>query len=528
MSRTAPSARRRVVVVGGGLAGLVAAFEIGADPAYDVWVLEGSAEPGGKLRLAEVAGVAVDVGAEAMLARRPEGVALARRLGLEVAHPATSASRVWTRGALRPLPRSLMGVPLDLDDLAASGVLSARGLARVRAGEPGDLAPPAPGEDLSVARLVGDRLGTELVDRLVDPLLGGVYAGRAAELSARATVPQLVARAERGPLLVAGPAEPAGPLVSGPLVSGPSTSGRSMSGPSMSGSSMSGPVFAGIPGGMGRLVAALVGSGRFRLRTEAPVRALHRAGPGAGDGADGIRGFRLTVGSAANPEVVEAADVVLATPAAAAARLLAGEVPAAAARLAEIESASVAVVTLAFRARDLLPDGRAGSGRTPSGGWGSGFLVPAVDGRRIKAATFSFAKWDWVRAAGRKADGEDLLLLRTSLGRHREERTLQVPDEDLVAASRADLRAALGLSARPVDAQVQRWGGGLPQYLVGHGDRVAGIRSALAASQAAAGPGAGWLAVCGAAYDGVGIPAVISSARRAAAQVVTRPGTMEP
>jgi oxygen-dependent protoporphyrinogen oxidase len=155
----------------------------------------------------------------------------------------------------------------------------------------------------------------------------------------------------------------------------------------------------------------------------------------------------------------------------------------------------MAVVTLAFREADLpaVP--------------GSGFLVPPVDGRTIKAATFSFAKWDWVRAAGATSGG--LLLMRTSVGRHREESVLQVPDEELVAASLADLADATGLAARPVDSRVQRWGGGLPQYAVGHLDRVARIREAVAAV-----PG---LAVCGAAYDGVGIPAVIASARRAAA-----------
>jgi oxygen-dependent protoporphyrinogen oxidase len=129
-------------------------------------------------------------------------------------------------------------------------------------------------------------------------------------------------------------------------------------------------------------------------------------------------------------------------------------------------------------------------------------LVPPVEGRDIKATTFSFAKWDWVRAAG-----GDLRLLRTSLGRHREEATLQRDDDELVTASLADLRTIAGIEAAPVDRHVQRWGGGLPQYAVGHLDRVARIRSAVAAV-----PG---LAVCGAAYDGVGVPAVIASARRA-------------
>ena len=134
--------------------------------------------------------------------------------------------------------------------------------------------------------------------------------------------------------------------------------------------------------------------------------------------------------------------------------------------------------------------------------------MPPVDGRAVKAATFSFAKWDWVRAAG---GAEDLLILRTSLGRYGEEQTLQVSDDELVRASLADLEAATGLVATPVDAVVQRWGGGLPQYAVGHLDRVARIRAAVAAV-----PG---LAVCGAAYDGVGIAACIASGHRAVTDI---------
>jgi oxygen-dependent protoporphyrinogen oxidase len=155
------------------------------------------------------------------------------------------------------------------------------------------------------------------------------------------------------------------------------------------------------------------------------------------------------------------------------------------------------VVTFAFRARDCPVVA------------GSGFLVPPGAGRAVKAATFSFAKWAWVREAG----GEELLVMRCSLGRHREERQLQRTDEELVEVALRDLADAVGLSVRPVDAHVQRWGGGLPQYAVGHLDRVAAIRSAVARL-----PG---VAVCGAAYDGVGIPACISSAHRAADEVLT-------
>jgi oxygen-dependent protoporphyrinogen oxidase len=135
----------------------------------------------------------------------------------------------------------------------------------------------------------------------------------------------------------------------------------------------------------------------------------------------------------------------------------------------------------------------------------SGFLVPAVDGRRIKASTYSFSKWAWVGAASA------LRILRASIGRHREEWSLQASDEELVSHVVTDLRTATGQAIEPVDAHVQRWGGGLPQYAVGHLERVASIRASVAEV-----PG---LAVCGGAYDGVGIPAVIASARRAVASL---------
>lgn len=460
-----------MVVVGGGIAGLAAAYLL-AGRGHTVTVLEGSPEVGGKLRRAEVGGVVVDVGAEAMLNRRPEAVDLARAVGLDLVHPATTSSRLWTRGALRPLPRSVMGIPTDLDQLAASGVLSDAGMARLR--EEPSLPPTELEGDTSVAALVGARLGEEVVDRLVEPLLGGVYAGHAASLSARAALPQVVALLEQGSLLEAAAALPAAPDT---------------------------PVFAGIRGGIGRLPQALVERGGFTVRTGVTVRELRRATGGATDpAAPRAAAYQLVTGPTAQPELVEADAVVLATPAAPTARLLGELAPRAAAALAEIEYASMAIVTLAFRAEDVLSTGSTAES-------GSGFLVPPVDGRAIKAATFSFAKWDWVREAG---DG--LLVLRTSLGRHREEAALQVPDEELVAASLSDLRAATGLAARPVASHVQRWGGGLPQYAVGHLDRVARVRAAVAEV-----PG---LAVCGAAYDGIGIPACIASARAAVAALL--------
>jgi protoporphyrinogen/coproporphyrinogen III oxidase len=459
-----------VVVVGGGIAGLAAGAAVRrAAPHVDVLVLEASPSIGGKLARAEVGGVIVDVGAEAMLNRRPEATTLAREVGLgdRLVHPATTTANLWTRGQVRRMPRTLMGVPTDARALAESGVISKPGLARVAM----DAVLPATrldGQDVSVGWLVEERFGREVVDRLVEPLLGGVYAGHAREISARAAVPQVVGLLDRDKSMMKAAAA--------------ATSATSDV-----------PVFAGLIGGLGQLPGAIVRSAGLTVRTDATVRDLARA-------ADG--GWHLVVGPTANAEILHADAVVLAAPARPTGRLLSDVVPDAALELARIEYASMAIVTLAFRAREMP--------RTE----GSGFLVPPVDKRVVKAATYSFAKWDWVREAGAGAAGgaDDVLVLRCSIGRHHEEQVLQRPDEELVEAAVEDVADAIGLCVRPVDWHVQRWGGALPQYAVGHLDRVRNIRTAVAAV-----PG---LAVCGAAYDGLGIPACIASAETAATQVL--------
>jgi len=461
-----------VAVVGGGISGLAAALFLAERPGLRVTVLEAADAIGGKLRAAEVAGLSVDVGAETMLARRPEGVELARRVGLgaDLVAPATSAAGLWTRGAIRPLPLGqVMGVPGDLRALAASGVLARPALGRVALDR---LLPATPldralaaGEDVAVGRYVAARLGRAVVDRLVEPLLGGVYAGRADELSLLATVPALAAAAGDQRSLLAAAARVAA-----------------------AGAGRTEPVFAGLRGGVARLADAVAAAAGAEIRTATTVRALRRT----------PSGWELTLGPTRAPGLLTADAVVLALPARPAARLLAGEVPAAAVELAGVDYASVALVTLA------LP---AGSFAAPPEG--SGFLVPPVDGREVKAATFSSVKWGWLAEAAGLAG---LVVVRCSFGRYGETHVLQRDDAELVAAAVRELRAATGLRGTPVDAHVMRWGGSLPQYAVGHLDRVSRVRSAVDEV-----PG---LAVCGAAYDGVGIPACVASARRAADRVL--------
>ncbi|MEV0094607.1 protoporphyrinogen oxidase [Streptomyces sp. NPDC050738] len=450
-----------VIVVGGGISGLAAAHRLLAS-GVRVTVLEGSGLLGGKLLSGEIEGVRTDFGAESILARRPEGIGLARAVGLGDAlqPPAIAAASLWNRGRLVPMPKGhVMGVPGDAQ--ALTGVLSDEGMRRIAL----DLELPRTeiGEDTALGEYVAARMGREVVDRLVEPLLGGVYAGDVYRTSMRSSVPALYEAARSHDTLTGAvrsiqqrtPANPA-------------------------------PVFAGLEGGIGTLPAAVADAIRAAggdIQVHRPVHELRRT----------QAGWRLRT----DDGFLEADAVVLAAPAWAASALLASESPAASAELAAVEYASMSLVTLAFRRTEVnLPQG-------------SGFLVPPVDGHTIKASTFSSQKWAW-------ADRDpELVLLRTSMGRYGDEEHLHREDTDLVDVSLSDLGEATGLSAKPVASAVTRWIGGLPQYPVGHRERVARVRTAVAAL-----PG---LSVCGAAYDGVGIPACIAGAQRAADEILATP-----
>ena len=445
----------QVVVIGAGIAGLAAAHRL-LERGARVTVLEASDRVGGKLLPGEVAGARVDLGAESMLARRPEAVALAREVGLadRLQPPATATASLWTRGALRPFPKGhVMGVPGTASALA--GVLSEEGLARIE--RDAELPRTEVGDDVAVGEYVAERLGREVVDRLLEPMLGGVYAGDAYRISMRSAVPQLFQVARTHTSLTEGVRELQAKAVA---------------------AQQTGPVFMGIRGGIGTLPLAVADSVRARggeILTRTPVTELRRTPEGDWRVGSGEREWR--------------ADAVVV-----AARLLRAETPGAAAELDAVEYASMALVTLAYR-RDgaALPDG-------------SGFLVPPVDGRTIKASTFASRKWGWIAD-----ENPDLVVLRTSVGRYGETEILRRDDSELVEISRHDLKAATGLDATPVDTRVTRWDDGLPQYPVGHHARVARIREHIARL-----PG---LAVCGAPYDGVGIPACIASAYAAVDQI---------
>lgn len=460
----------RVAIVGGGITGLAAAVRLRdrAPTGTEITVYEQSGRLGGKLRTGELAGGPVEFGAESFLMRDPAGgesaaVTLIRRLGLagSIVHPTVGQAALVVDGGLRPVPGgTLVGVPGDLDRVAA--VAQPAAAADRDGGAP--LLPPD--ADVSVGALVRDRLGDEVVDRLVDPMLGGVYAGRADDLSLVTTMPAL-ARAARVQHTLVG-------AVRAAQAAAPRAPGA--------------PVFGTLAGGLSTLVEAAARESGATIRRDAAVRELHPT----------PTGWRLTVGPTREPEFVEADAVLLAVPARPAARLLAVPAPEVARAVGGLDYASVALVTMALPEPEL-PEL-------------SGFLVPATEGLLIKASTFFTTKWGHLR----RPDG--LALVRASVGRYGDETSLQLTDDDLVATVHRELSKVLGTPLpAPVARHVQRWGGALPQYTPGHLGRVAAARTALRAAHPT-------LALAGAGYDGVGIPVCVRSGETAAEEIITALG----
>ncbi|WP_134731806.1 protoporphyrinogen oxidase [Amycolatopsis nivea] len=462
---------KHVAVVGGGISGLVAAYRVRRllGDRVTITVFESTPAIGGKLRTAEVGGVSYDVGAEAFLARRPEMVSLVEEVGLadHLVHPTKARAKIHAGGSVQSLPPgTVMGVPASADSVA--GVLSEDGRSAVE--KERSLGPVELGEgDVPLGPLLRTRFGDELVDRLVDPLLGGVYAGGADGLGLRATMPGLANAIESG----------AGSLTEAAASLLPKTPGTA-------------PVFGSLTGGLRGLLDRLLELSGAELRTSSTVRALTRT----------PSGWRLEFGAAAPAHApadspVDADAVLLAVPAPAARKLLDGVVPAASTAFGEVELASMAVVAFAFPPCTELPDASGiliGAGERDAEG------VPYAS----KAFTFSSNKWAHLGAAGP-------VLVRGSVGRFGEPGALNGDDDALVAAVRADLARLAGVTAKPIDTLVTRWGGGLPQYGTGHLERVTRIEKAVADV-----PG---LAVAGATLHGVGLPACVATADAAARRI---------
>ena len=455
-----------VVVIGGGISGLAAAYRLNvATHAPRVTVLESSNRLGGKIVSSPFGGVNVDEGPDAFLARVPDAINLCKELGIDSAFISTASKGAFiaTRGKLRRLPDGLMlGVPTRLRQVAMSGIVSPLGLARAGL----DLVLPDSwnGHDESVGHLISRRMGREVAERLVDPLVGSINASDTFELSAQMSTPQIAEAARKHRSLIMGLRE---------LQSKQTAS--------------SGPMFYSFEAGVGllvdRLVAALTD---VDLKTNTAVSALSTDATGR---------YVITAGG----ETIVADAVVMATPAHVTSKLVASIAPAAAEILGTIEYASVALVTMAFRSTDIGVDLD-----------GSGLLVPQPEGLLMTAASFGHRKWPhWQRA------NPDRVVLRISAGRYGDDRAMHLDDDELVDTLAREAAQLLDITGPVLEWRVSRWPSSFPQDRPGHSEVVGRAEAALAS----AAPG---IELTGSSYRGVGIPACIRQGNEAAGRIIDR------
>lgn len=463
------------MIVGGGISGLAAAHRLAtqaAPGALRITLLESQDRVGGWVRTESFAGRPVDFGPDSLLVRMPWAAELAREVGIEddLVAPGEGGAFLLSRGKLRTLPPGILaGLPGGPMPFVRSGLLGPLGM--LRAGLDLVLPANAPDGDESIGHLIRRRLGKQTLERVIDPLLGGVHAGRCDDLSLQATAPQIAAAARADRSLLRGlrkTAPPAPPAGAAPR-----------------------PVFMAPRGGMQTLATAitreLVDAG-VHLRTSARVERLESV-----DGSPAVR-LHLVDG-----ELIEADGVIVATPAADTADLIAPFAPTAAQTLRGLRYASVAHTALAYDPSTLPP--------LPSG---TGFLVPRPEGRLMTACTFLDRKWPERRAVG-AASGErdplaDAVVIKCSTGRIDDERFTNLTDDQLVATLHGELSRILGFRAEPLASRVVRVHGGLPQYEPGHPARIdAAIVEAQGALPA--------LSLVGAAYHGASVPLCIRDGR---------------
>ena len=438
-------------VVGGGISGLVAAYRlrVTAGPQASITLFDPADRLGGVLRTERVGGQLIDVGAEAFVARRPEVPALLAELGLAGKQVGTTGARplIYSQGRLHQLPRdTLNGIPAQASSLV--GLVDDATVARMVNERTRPLS-WRPGADPTVADLVGDRFGEQVVARSVDPLLAGVYAGSAATIGLRSAAPTLAAVLDRGAANLTDAVREALP---------PPTTGS---------------VFGAVDGGYAVLLDELIRRAGFRW-AQVAVDRVNRSD----------RGWELLDDEGAR---WHADAVVLAVPAPRLPKLIEGVAPRTAAAARRIAVASTALVALALPGGTPLPEH-------------SGVLVASGERLRAKAITLSSRKW------GQRGNVE---LVRLSFGRFGDDMARSAGDEDLLSWSAQDLATVFGVAVEPVDCHVARWIDAMPQYGPGHGDVVAELRAGLPPT----------LAVAGGYLDGIGVPACVAAATRAAASL---------
>lgn len=462
--------RPHILIAGGGISGLSAALEL-QDRGATVTLVEAGSRFGGPLHTEQIDDYQVDTGPDSFLSSKPDGIALIERLGLQDrvinTRPDGGGTFILRKGRLVPLPEGItLLVPTQFRAVATTPLLTPLGKLRLLL----DYVLPArtSGPEESVGDFVKRRMGRQAFEQLAEPLLSGIYAGDAAKLSLQSTFPRLLDVEQQY-----------GGIIKGAIAQRKAAKQRSTSptAPRYS-------PFVSLEGGLGELIDRLVAElepSDIRLDT-----ALTSMEPAA-------EGYLATLSDGTSLTVN---GVILATPAAASADLIEQLIPPLATTLREIPYVSSATVSMAFRQSDV--EGKQG---------GRGFVIPRVEGRKLTAMTWSSNKF-----AGRVPDG--IALLRGFVGRAGQEETAFLPEEELIRLVRSELATITGITAEPVMAKSFRWHRTLPQYNIGHKDRLERIERTLSSHPR--------LAVTGSAYRGVGIPDCIGNARREATALLER------
>lgn len=444
---------KRLIIIGGGIAGLAAAYRARHSPDAEVVLLERGARLGGKIITDRIDGFVIEGGPDSFLSSKPRGVGLAEEVGLgtrlQGTIPTSRRTYVVHQGRLHDLPEGLSGlVPARLEPLLRSAIFSPEGKARLQ----NEYAiPPGTEPDESLASFMSRRFGPEVYERLIEPLMAGIYAGDGSALSLAATFPQLQ-RLEREH----------GSLLTAMSASRPTTTR---------------PAFLTFPTGMAELTEALhAGLRGVTVRLGTAVAGVSQG-----------RRYRVTVAGGA---VIEADGLIVATPAPTAARLLEPLDRDLSTELAAMPAVSSATISLAFRSEEL-----------PGPLEGYGYVVPRAEGRPSLAATWVSSKFPHRAPPG-------YALLRVFLGRTGQEDVLNADNATLTELARQELRDLMGITAAPVLTRIFRWPQAMPQYTLGHLQRLGRIEAARANH-----PG---LFLAGQSYRGVGIPDCIQSGEQAA------------
>lgn len=472
---------KRVVIIGGGIAGLATAYSLSElaphDESLEIIILEAKSKVGGNIQTEIDGEFVIEGGPDCFLSEKPWALALCRKLDLgDDLVPTNDRLRktyVLSRGKLHELPEGvILMIPTKIMPLALSRLISTRGKLRMLL----EIFIPKKKDnsDESLASFVRRRLGAEVLDKIAEPLIAGIHAADPETMSVRSSFPKFVELEAQYGSLIRGMVKRMAKFKKRPSTTNPWKDRKKMT------------MFVTLRHGMGELIDTLVSTitkSGVKIRTDSPVKSLKKEKDGK---------YRVTFNK---DEELIADAVVIAAPAHAAASLTKGLDKGLCAKLGEIPFSSTATVTMAFKKSDLSGPLR-----------GFGFVVPHSEGRGIMASTWSSVKFEGRAPA-------DSVLIRCFVGGAKGGDLLKLNNSEMTAMVRGELKDIMGISAEPLFTRIYKWKNAMPQYTIGHEERVLQIEKKTAAHRG--------LFLTGSSYHGIGIPDSIHGGEIAAKKILS-------